>query len=195
VIAAPLGVALVLQAESTEARTAAIVYATAVAFMFGASGLYNGITWRPKARQLLCRVDHTGIYLLIAGSYTSVALLVLTGNRRAILLAVVWAGAGAAVLIKCLWIRAPKRLSAVVAIVLGWAGVFVLPELLDRVAPGGIVLLVAGGIAYTLGGILYALRRPVLVPSVFGYHELFHALVIVGVGLQYAAFAFYVLPR
>jgi hemolysin III len=195
VIAAPLGVILVLQTESAEARASAAVYAGAVAFMFGASGLYNGITWRPNTRQWLCRVDHAGIYLLIAGSYTPVALLVLTGSRRAILLAVVWAGAGTAIAFKCFWVRAPKQLSAGVAILLGWVGVFVLPELVKGVAPAGVALLVAGGIAYTLGGILYALRRPVLVPSVFGYHELFHVLVIVGVGLQYAAIAFYVLPR
>jgi hemolysin III len=194
-LALPLGAALVLEAQTGRGRAAAIVFATSVVAMFGASGLYHRVDW-PDARRLwMRRLDHAGIYGLIAGTYTPFGLLVLRGNWRVVVLAIVWSGAAAAILLKLCWVAAPKWLAAVTGIGLGWVGVLVFPQLLSRIGIGGSMLVLAGGLGYTAGALVYALRRPDPVPTVFGYHELFHAFVIVAVGLQYAAVAFFVLPH
>lgn len=194
-LALPLGVALALEADTATGRVAAIVFAASVAAMFGASGLYHRVDWPEKRRLWMRRLDHAGIYGLIAGTYTPFGLLVLRGNWRVVVLAIVWSGTAAAVLLKFVWVDAPKWLSAVTGIGLGWVGVVVFPQLLDRIGLGGSLLVLAGGLGYTAGALVYAFRRPDPVPAVFGYHELFHAFVIVAVGCQYAAVAFFVLPK
>jgi hemolysin III len=194
-LALPLGVALVLEADTTRGRAAAGVFAASVAAMFGASGLYHRVEWSDTARLWMRRLDHAGIYALIAGTYTPFGLLVLRGNWRVVVLAIVWSGAAASVALKFLWVEAPKWISAVSGIGLGWVGVVVFPQLLSRIGIGGSMLVLAGGLGYTAGALVYVLRRPDPVPAVFGYHELFHAFVIVAVGLQYAAVAFFVLPK
>jgi len=194
-VSLPLGVALCLETDGTAGRAAAIGYAATVAFMLGASGLYHRVTWSPRWRLRMRRIDHAGVYLLIAGSYTPVGLLVLHSSWRIVVLGIVWSGAAAAIALKVFWVAAPKWLAAAIAIPLGWVGVFALPQVANRVGLVPCLLLVAGGIAYTVGGLVYAFQRPDPVPSVFGYHELFHALVLVAVGLQYACIAFWVLPR
>jgi hemolysin III len=138
------------------------------------------------------RVDHAGIYLLIAGTYTPVGLLSLHGTLQHVTLAVVWAGAAAAILLKFVWVGAPKWLAAVTGLALGWAGVLAMPEVAQEAGIAAVVLLGVGGLAYTAGAIVYALQRPDPVPRVFGYHELFHALTLVAVACQYVAIAFYV---
>jgi hemolysin III len=194
-LALPLGVALALEADTSTGRAAAIVFAASVAAMFGASSLYHRVDWPEKRRLWMRRLDHAGIYGLIAGTYTPFGLLVLRGNWRVVVLAIVWSGTAAAVLLKFVWVDAPKWLSAVTGIGLGWVGVVVFPQLLDRIGLGGSLLVLAGGLGYTAGALVYAFRRPDPVPAVFGYHELFHAFVIVAVGCQYAAVAFFVLPK
>jgi len=139
------------------------------------------------------RVDHAGVYLLIAGTYTPVGLLVLDGTWRVAVLATVYAGAAAAVVLKFAWVDAPKWLAAVIGIALGWVAVVALPQLATKLGPTAITLLVAGGIAYTAGAVVYARRRPDPVPHMFGYHEVFHALTIVAVACQYVAIAFFVI--
>jgi hemolysin III len=190
----PLGVALVLRTTTTTGRVAAIAYAASVVFMFGASGFYHRITWRGPWRLRMRRIDHAGVYGLIAGSYTPIGLLVLHGTWRLVVLGVVWGGAAAAILLKVCWVTGPKWLAVSIAIALGWVGVLVMPQVWTRVGATGSLLLVVGGLAYTAGGLVYAFRRPDPVPAVFGYHELFHVLVIVAVGLQYGSIAFCVLP-
>jgi hemolysin III len=195
-VAVPLAIASAFMPDTAEGRASAVVYGAAVAFMFGASGAYHLIRWSsPRWQPLARRIDHTGIYLLIAGSYTPFGLLVLQGSWRLAVLGVVWIGAAAAILVKVCWLDAPKWLSAVIAVGLGWVGVLVLPQAWASIGIAGVALLVAGGIAYTLGAIVYATERPDPLPAVFGYHEVFHALVIVAVALQYAAIAFFVLPE
>jgi hemolysin III len=129
------------------------------------------------------------IYVLIAGTYTPFALLALHGAWRWTILAVVWAGAAAAIALKFAWIDAPKWLSAVLGILLGWAGIVVLPKLLDAIGLLGAVLLAIGGLLYTYGAIVYARRRPDPVPQTFGYHEVFHACVIGAAACQYLVVA------
>ena len=191
VAAVGLGIALFVDAHGVRPRIAAAVFAASVAAMFGASALYHRITWSPARRRLMRRLDHAMIYALIAGTYTPFGLLVLKGNWRIIVLAIVWAGTAAATLLKIVWVDGPKWLGAVIGIVLGWVGVVVAPQLFDRVGASGFGLLLGGGVAYTAGAIVYALRRPDPLPAVFGYHEIFHALVIAAVALQYSVVAFY----
>jgi hemolysin III len=135
------------------------------------------------------RVDHAGVYLLIAGTYTPVSLLGLGGAWRPAILATVWAGAAAAIVLKFVWVDAPKWLAAAIGIALGWIAVVALPQLASHVQPAAVILLIVGGLAYTAGAIVYARRRPDPAPAVFGYHELFHALTIVAVTCQYTAIA------
>jgi hemolysin III len=161
--------------------------------MLGVSALYHRVTWSPRVRPWMRRLDHAGIYGLIAGTYTPVGLLTLHGVLQAAVLAIVWTGAVCAALAKLFWVQAPKWLSAVFAIALGWVGIVALPELVRSAGATPAVLLGLGGVAYTLGGIVYARRRPDPFPSVFGYHEVFHALTLVALACQYVAIAFYVL--
>ena len=138
------------------------------------------------------RVDHAGIYVLIAGTYTAVGLLSLHGVLKWTVLSIVWAGALAATLAKFCWVRSPKWLSVVIAVALGWVGIAALPQLESTAGPAAVALLLAGGVAYTAGAIVYARGRPDPAPRVFGYHEVFHATTIVAVACQYVAIAFFV---
>ena len=168
------------------------MFAGSAAACFGASALYHRVTWTPHMRLWMRRVDHAGVYLLIAGSYTPVSLLVLRGAWRPVVLAVVWGGAVAAIVLKFVWVAAPKWLAVAIGIALGWVAVVALPQLATRLNPAAFVLLVVGGLLYTAGAVVYARRRPDPFPTVFGYHELFHALTIVAVACQYVAIAFYI---
>ncbi len=195
VLAVPLGAVLVLEADTPLRRIGAIAFAASVALMFGASALYHGVPWPDERRRWLRRLDHAGIYLLIAGTYTLFGLLVLHGVARPVVLAVVWSGTLAAIALKFLWVDGPNWLSVTIGIMLGWVGVIVFPQILDRIGVGGALLVLAGGLAYTVGALVYGLRRPDPIPAVFGYHEVFHAFVIVAVACQYCAVAFFVLPQ
>ena len=188
-----VGTLLIVGAEGARRHVAAAVFAGAVAACFGASALYHRITWTPRLRMWMRRVDHAGVYLLIAGTYTPVCLLVLTGAWRWAVAAVVWAGAGAAAVLKFVWVAAPKWLAVAIGIMLGWSGVAVLPQLATRLNPAAVALLGFGGLVYTAGAIVYAGRRPDPIPAVFGYHELFHVLTLIAVSCQYVAIAFFII--
>jgi hemolysin III len=192
VIALALAPVMVIAADGGRPRLAAAVFAGSVAACFGASALYHRVTWTPRVRLWMRRIDHAGVYLLIAGTYTPVSLLVLTGAWRPVVLTIVWAGAAAAIVLKLVWVAAPKSLTAAIGIALGWVAVVALPQLVTRLNPAALILLVVGGLAYTAGAVVYARRRPDPAPAVFGYHELFHALTIVGVACQYVAIAFFI---
>jgi hemolysin III len=183
---------LIVGADGGRARLAAAVFAGSVAACFGASALYHRVTWTPRVRLWMRRVDHAGVYVLIAGTYTPVSLLVLRGAWRPTILAIVWTGAAAAIVLKFVWVGAPKWLAAAIGIGLGWVAVAALPQLISRIDPVGVTLLVAGGLLYTAGAVVYARRRPDPAPAVFGYHELFHALTIVAVVCQYVAIGVFV---
>ena len=184
---------IVLLATLDGARlAAAAVFAGSAAAMLAASTLYHRVTWSPRARLRMRRVDHAGIYLLIAGTYTPVGLLVLDGALQWVVLAIVWIGAATAILTKVCWVHAPRPVSVVLAVALGWVGVLAIPQLVDKAGPAAVALLAAGGVAYTAGAIVYALRRPDPIPHVFGYHEVFHALTLVALACQYVAIAFFV---
>ena len=189
------GTALVLAAPGEQATVACAVYAASVAGLFGASALYHRVNWSSaRARAWMRRLDHSMIFLLIAGTYTPFALLALEGTLAMAILIAVWAGALAGIVFKLAWIGAPKWLVAGVYVALGWVAVAAFPQLIERLGITATVLVALGGVLYTVGAVIYALRRPDPVPAVFGYHEVFHALVIAAAALQYAAVAFFVLP-
>ncbi len=192
VVAVAVGVLLIVYSPESRVLPAA-VFAASAAVMLGTSTLYHRITWSQSARLWMRRADHAGVFLLIAGTYTPVALISLNGAWKSTVLAIVWSGALAAAISKFCWVAAPKWLSALVGVTLGWVGVITLPQIVrhDGVAP--VILLAAGGLAYTAGAMVYTLRRPNPLPHVFGYHELFHALTIVALACQYTAIAFYVI--
>jgi hemolysin III len=184
-----IGIAFVASAPGDVERVASAVFACAVATMFAISALYHRLHWEPRARRWMRRLDHTAIYLLIAGTYTPFGLLALEGAWRWAVVSIVWGGALVAIVLKLAWVDAPKWLAAAIAITLGWVGIVAVPELYDATGAAGLAFLGAGGVLYTAGAIIYALRRPDPVPEVFGYHEVFHALVIGAAACQYVAVA------
>jgi hemolysin III len=191
VVACIVGTVFVASTDGKRLVAAAIFAGSAVT-MLGASTLYHRIMWSPRARTRMQRVDHAGIYIPIAGTYTPVGLLSLHGSTQRTVLGVVWAGAAAAIVTKICWVGAPKWLSAVFGITLGWIGIAAMPQLAHSAGAAAVALIGAGGVAYTLGAIVYARRRPDPIPAVFGYHEVFHALTLVALGCQYVAIALFV---
>jgi hemolysin III len=187
-----VGTLLIVGADGGRPSIAAAAFAGSVVAMLAFSTLYHRVTWSPGARLWMRRVDHAGIYILIAGTYTAVGLLSLHGALQWTVLAVVWAGALAGTVVKFAWVAAPKWLSVAIALTLGWVGIAALPELVTTAGPAAVALLAAGGIAYTAGALVYARQRPDPVPAVFGYHEVFHALTLVAIACQYVAIAFFV---
>jgi hemolysin III len=185
------GVVLVALADGSLARFAAAVFAVSVVLMFGVSALYHRITWRPRPRRWMARADHASIYLLIAGTYTPFCLLALDGPWRITLLAIIWSGAFVATAIKFAWVEAPKALGAAVAVLLGWVGLVTLPQLIGRIGVAPTTLLIVGGALYTVGALVYALRRPNPSQLVFGYHEVFHAFVVAAVACHYTGVTIY----
>jgi len=192
--AAAIGVLMVVTADPGRARIAGVIFASCVALCFGASALYHRPTWQPRARALLARLDHAGVYLLIAGSYAPFGLIVMSRRLAIPLLAVVWGGALLAIVMKLLWVQAPKWLSAAIGLTLGWVGAAAFPQLLT-LSSVAILLVAVSGMLYTVGAIVYMRRRPNPRPQVFGYHELFHVLTVAAVACEYVVVAFYVLPR
>jgi hemolysin III len=191
---AALGAALVATAPGPRERLAGAIFGGCLIVTFGVSALYHRVTWRPAPRRLMRRFDHASIYLLIAGTYTPYGLLVLTGAWQFSVLGVVWIGAALAIAQRLIWVDAPKWVSAVAGISLGWVGVVAFPQILAATGISGTLLVLAGGVLYTVGALVYVLRRPDPVPAVFGYHELFHMLTVLAAGCQFAAIAFFVLP-
>jgi hemolysin III len=188
------GALLVLLANGSKATIAAGIYAFSLSALLGVSALYHRINWQPTARRWMRRLDHTMIFLLIAGTYTPFALLVLHGALARIVLVAVWVMAGAGTVLNLLWWDAPKQVTAAVYISTGWVALLAMPQLWDGLGPVGFGLIVLGGILYTAGAVVYARRWPDPRPDVFGYHEIFHLLVIAAAACDFAAIAVYALP-
>jgi hemolysin III len=194
-VALSAGIVVVALADSGRELVATWIYAAALAAMFGVSALYHRVDWRsPRVRAWMRRLDHSTIVLLIAGTYTPFALLAFDGWVADVILVVVWAGAAAGLVLNLAWVDAPKWLTAVVFVALGWVGVVALPEMLEVGIPA-FALIVAGGVLYTLGAVAYAFKRPDPIPHVFGYHEVFHVLVVAAAAAHFVAIAAFVLPQ
>ena len=187
------GALLILLADGGRERFAVAIYAVAITALFGASALYHRPTWSVPVRRWLRRLDHSSIFLLIAGTFTPFALLVMDGPLATAILIVVWAGALSGIVLKFAWIDAPRWLTATVFVALGWVAVFAMPQLWSQLGAAPVLLLGVGGLLYTVGAVIYATKRPDPVPTVFGYHEIFHLLVIAAAAIQYSVVAFFVL--
>jgi hemolysin III len=188
------GTLLVLLAATTRASVAVAVYAASVSALFGVSALYHRVTWTGPARRRMRRLDHAMIFLLIAGTYTPVGLLVLKGTLAGVVLVVVWGGALAGIVLELAWARAPRWLGGAVYLALGWVAIVAMPQLFARLGVTGGLLILAGGLVYSAGAAVYARRRPDPVPAVFGYHEVFHLLVIAGVAAHFLAISLFAVP-
>jgi hemolysin III len=172
---------------------ATVVYASSLSALLGVSALYHRITWSPSRRRWIGRLDHSMIHVLIAGTYTPFGMVALSDTLAAFLLRVAWGGAAAGITLHVLWHDAPKWVSACVYVAMGWVGIAALPSLVAQTGWTPVALLVVGGLVYSLGALVYAVRRPDPVPAVFGYHEVFHTLVVVAATAHYAAVALAVL--
>jgi len=169
-------------------RLGAAVYAVCCASLFGVSALYHRPEGTAVKRRWMRRLDHATIFVMIAGTGTPFAMS-LSGPARSRLLLIFWAGAAVGVVRAVAWIGAPKPLVAVLAVALGWAAWPFVPQLTQRLGVANLVLVVVGGIIYSLGALIYALKWPRGWPRVFGYHELFHAFVIVAAVVHFVAVA------
>ncbi|MBA2629394.1 MAG: hemolysin III family protein, partial [Thermoleophilaceae bacterium] len=158
------------------------------------SALYHRISWRPAVRARWRRIDHSMIFVLIAGTYTPFAALVLSGSTQTVVLAGVWGGAAAGIVFSLVWVSAPKWLAAAVYVALGWFSLVAFPQIIDRAGIGALALLLGGGVLYTAGALVYARRRPDPSPAVFGYHEVFHVLVVAAAVAHFVAVAAFALP-
>jgi hemolysin III len=187
-------IVLVLLAPDAAATAAAAIYGAGLCALFGGSALYPRWRWDPRWRPVLRRVDHSTIFVFIASSYTPVTLLVLDGTLKWVVLAVAWAGAAAGVAFSLCWITAPRWLTATTYLALGWVSVIALPTMVERLNPVPMTLIACGGILYTIGAVVYALRRPNPWPRVFGFHEVFHAFVVAAATCHFAAMAGWVVP-
>lgn len=181
-VSLPMGAALVALARTSEARVAAAVFSVGLAGVFGVSAAYHRGRWSAAGRLWMRRFDHSMIFVLIAGSYTPFSLLVLDGRTGLVLLSIVWAGALVGIAMKMTRPLGLEKLTAFLYVALGWVAVFALPQLIRGLSVLGVVLVVVGGILYTLGAITLARRRPDPRPAVFGYHEVWHASTL-GAGL------------
>jgi hemolysin III len=184
------GTALVCLAEGALARTAAIVYAVSVALLFGTSAAYHRGPWTGRSREVMKRLDHSMIFILIAGTYTPFALLLLDGATRWLVFGLVWGGALLGVILRNAVRRPARWLFVVLYLALGWVALGVLPQLQDAGGWTVVILLLAGGLFYSLGAIVYALRRPDPFPSWFGFHEVFHAFTLLAFVTHYIAVSF-----
>jgi hemolysin III len=167
-----------------------VIYSTTVCGLFGVSALYHRRVWSPRGYQVMRRLDHSMIFIFIAGTYTPFCVLLLTPGMATLLLGLVWGGAVLGVGVKLIWPHAPRWVSAPLYIALGWVAVAVLPDILHRGGVAALVLLLVGGAAYSVGAVFYALRRPNPWPTVFGHHEFFHACTLVAAICHHIAIYF-----
>jgi hemolysin III len=189
------GLIVAAAAKTPEATLAVAIYAVSLSALLGTSALYHRVEWsRPNMRRWMRRLDHSMIFFLIAGTYTPFALLVLDGPLADAILVVVWIGAIAGAIVEMVWIEHPKWVAALIYLSLGWVAVISFPELWSSMGTAGTLLVAAGGLLYTAGAVVYAIQRPNPNPRVFGYHEIFHLLVIAAAAAHFAAVAFFALP-
>lgn len=182
-----LGLVLMTVAPTITSRVGLAIYVVTAVTMFGNSAIYHRFSWTPDIKRLFRRLDHSFIFVFIAGTYTPLCLTLLHGWSRISLLAVVWTCAAAGLLFRVLWLRAPRALYTALYVVMGWAAVGWMVPLWNAGGPAVVVLLVLGGLVYTAGAVVYGRKRPDPWPAVFGFHEIFHGCTVVAALFHYAA--------
>ncbi len=186
-LALAAGIVLVALAPSPAARAATAIYAVTACLLFGVSAAYHRGEWSPRTRSVLQRLDHSNIFLIIAGTYTPFTTLLLDDSRATLLLWIVWAGALTGVAFRVLWAGGPRWLYTPVYIALGWVAIFFLPDFVRSGGVAVVVLLITGGVLYSVGGVIFATRRPDPSPRWFGFHEVFHAFTLAAWCVHYVA--------
>jgi hemolysin III len=181
------GIVLVVLARSPSVAVACSVYAVSALLLFGTSAVYHRGDWGPRGEAVLRRLDHANIFLIIAGTYTPLAVLLLPERPQAVLLSLVWAGAAAGIAFRVWWIRAPRWLYTLCYVALGWAAVFYLPAFARTGGAAVVALVIAGGLLYTAGALVYGLKRPDPWPRWFGFHEVFHTLTLAAFTAHFTA--------
>jgi hemolysin III len=194
-VAFAAGAVLVVLSPDTKSRVATAVFTLCSSTLFGISALYHRGRWGARGSALLRRLDHSSIFLLIAGTYTPFALILLGGGSGRLLLILVWAGALLGIAFRIVWIGAPKWLYLPVYIALGWAAIFWLGDLAASAGPAVLTLIIVGGGLYSLGGLVYGLRKPDPAPRWFGYHEVFHSFTIIAFVIHYVGVSMVVYSR
>ncbi len=186
-LALAAGIVLVSLAPTSAGRIGGAVFLAASVLLFGTSGVYHRGTWSPRGEAILRRLDHANIYVFIAASYTPLALVLLTGQSRALLLTVIWAAALGGCAFRLFWLSAPRWLYTVLYVLMGWAALGWMGAFYASGGPAVLILILAGGLCYTLGAVVYGRKRPDPSPAWFGYHEIFHAATIAGFTCHYVA--------
>nr|WP_298989915.1 hemolysin III family protein [uncultured Pseudokineococcus sp.] len=181
------GIVAVSLAPTTESRWAMAVFGLTAAMLFGVSALYHRGRWSPRTQVLLKRFDHSNIFLIIAGTYTPFAVLLLQPGPQRVLLLVAWIAALVGIAFRIFWVGAPRWLYVPAYVAMGWVAVAFLPQFLEGGGPAVLVLVVVGGLLYTAGALVYGLKRPDPSPRYFGFHEIFHALTVVAFVCHYVA--------
>jgi len=183
-LAVAAGIVLIALAPTTGSRIAAAVFSVTAWLLFGTSAVYHRGNWSPRVTRVLKRLDHSNIFLIIAGTYTPFALLLPHDKARTMLLTV-WAGAAAGVLFRVFWVGAPRWLYTPCYIAMGWAAVFFLPDFMRAGGVAVLVLVIVGGLLYSAGGVIYGIKRPNPSPRWFGFHEVFHSLTLAAFVVHY----------
>ena len=185
-VALVAGLVLVVLASTTEGKVSAAVFGATAVLLFGTSAVYHRGTWSPRVAGVLRRLDHSNIFLIIAGTYTPFALL-LPGEQARTMLLIVWGGAVLGVLFRVFWAGAPRWLYVPAYVALGWVAVFYFGPLLEHAGGAVMAWIVVGGVLYSLGAVVYGTKRPNISPRWFGFHEVFHALTVLAFTAHFVA--------
>jgi hemolysin III len=188
-LAIPAGIVVISLADGTAARVGAVVYAVGLVALFGVSGIYHRGRWSQEWRRRMQRLDHATIFVMIAGSYTPLCLVALQGWVAPVMLVAAWVGATIGVVLAFQGGRRSRIAKGTLYIALGWVSVFATPQLVSHLAPAELVLIAVGGVLYTVGAVFLATRWPDPFPRVFGYHEVWHVLVVAAVVCHFVAIA------
>ena len=187
-------VVLAIRALDSRHLIAGLIFGLSLLAMFIISSLYHSVGWQERRKAFMQRLDHSMIFLVVAATFTPFGVVVLDGWLRVVLLGLVWAGALVGITLKFALPRVKTGLSVAIQHSMGWISLAAMPLIWQRVGPGAVLLVVAGGICYSLGTVIFATKRPRLFPRVFSYHELFHVLVVAGSTLHFLAVLWYVMP-
>jgi len=178
---------LICIAPGAGVKAALAIYLACALMLFGNSALYHIGNWSPSTKAVFRRIDHSNIYLFVAGTYTPLSVMLLTGGSRIAILALIWGLALAGVLFRILWLAAPRKLYTAMYIVMGWAAVWWMPQFWTNGSPAIVILILVGGVVYSLGAVVYSRKKPNPSPKWFGFHEVFHSCTVIAAFCHWAA--------